>query len=124
MSSLLKKGDLKKILAAKTLKKVVIAVAALDGQEVEITELTARQRMRLGSMMLKGVPRKGQKTEMDFSRLADMMMLAAMWGLGLDESDLPMLDANGELVQEVGQAVMALSGMNVGAGSSAEVPNG
>lgn len=106
MSDQLSKSDVLAILDNKTeLKTASVDVPAWGGQ-VEIRELTARQRMELSLMVV------DDSGKTDFARFPDALLIAAQIGLGLAKSQREQLDLHPDAVQTIGMAVMQMSGMN------------
>lgn len=107
---LLRGQTLRDFLEQKKLNTITIEVAAWGGKRVEIRELTAMERMTIGNMILKtGREKEG---ELDMAQMGRMLLTAATLGLSLPLSYAAILDNHGAAVQEIAQAVLALSGMN------------
>lgn len=102
------------ILQADDLKRDVVDVPEWGGS-VEVRELTAAERNRIGAMMIDA---KGNQT---MERVDRVQVLAATFGLGLSEDKADAIGAkSGEAVQRIADKVMEISGMRPASVEDAE----
>lgn len=103
-------AHLREQLKARSLKTATVEVA--DYGALEIRELTARQRLTLATQAA-----ADGRAQPEPAQMAEIVLLAAAYGLGLTGTDLELLDNHPDLVQEVGTAVLELSGLRQKNGS-------
>jgi len=104
-------------LLKRTLKTEVIYIEEWDAY-VEIKELNATTRMEIAAGMV------GADGEVDLEGLPGAMIKAAAYGLGLEPDQVELLESNPQVMQEVAQKVLGLSGLDSVAQAGESAKNG
>ncbi len=114
-NKLIPKEQLADFLAQKQLLTKTIHVPAWD-RNVEIRELTAREQMQVGALMVNMQTSNGQSAMANIQKdkIGEMLLLASAYGLGIGEDGIELLNNHGAAVARIGQAVLELSGMEGG----------
>ena len=97
------------ILAADDLKTAIVNVPEWGG-DVQVRELTAAQKMEVGTWAMR------EDGTVNVERAGDVPILAATYGLGLSRDKMAAIGAkNATAVERIAEKVMAMSGMEVDA---------
>ena len=110
----LSKTDVLTILKTTELKTEEVFIPSWNGSVI-ITELTARQKLSLGMVMV-----ADNNGTVDLMASPEMMLRAAGYGLRLPEARWDELDNHPEAVMLITEAVLELSGMSDSAEETAK----